>query len=248
MSSHSVSFTTQEHFSWLASSWAELYEQRGSFRSRLFEIDRVLRGVLRDGDIVVDFGSGAGVFSALVSQCAASVISVDGNAEMLKVSANSEDLLARVVEQAGARYRPERVSRVVGTRECLATSPQADLVLAIAVLEYVPDVTTHLESFASILRPGGYLVLTYPNSESVLRRVEGPVDRVAAAVGHIARVRRLRSREYSGLRPAREADMGPLLTRAGLDIQLRREVPLGAGALRKRIAPNYVWVARRPEG
>jgi SAM-dependent methyltransferase len=235
----------QDHFSGLAEDWADRYVTRDSFATRLRTLSAALREQVHADDAVLDFGSGAGVFSAVLSGYAGRVVSMDVNEAMLHASAGNEDQLAEIAAGVGVAYRPHLVSRVVAHSAALRAAPQFDVVVAIAVLEYVPDLQDVLTALAATLRPGGTLLATYPDQRSIIRRVERPVDLVSSAVGRRLGSRRLGGREYSELRPEPVTDLAPVLRRAGLTVAGTRRVPLGSRGVRRRLAPNCLWIAHR---
>ncbi len=237
----------QDHFSLLAQDWATRYRTTESFATRLQVVGAAIRDTVAEGDDVLDFGCGAGVFAAVASSRAGRVVAVDINGDMLRASTADPTLLARIVAPLGVAYRPHVVERVNAGIDALAANARFDVAIAIAVLEYVPDLPAHVRALAASLRPGGRLLVTYPDARSLVRRVEGPVDRLASRAGRALGNDRLVGREYSGLRPRPEADFGALLGRVGLVDVHPVPVPLGSSALRRRLAPNQLWAARAPE-
>jgi SAM-dependent methyltransferase len=235
----------QDHFSGLAADWADRYVTRDSFATRLRTVSAVLREHVGRDDVVLDFGCGAGVFSAVLSGHARQVVSMDVNEAMLHAGASNEDQLAEIAAGVGAAYRPHLVSRVAARSTALRRTAGFDVVVAIAVLEYVPDLEDVLTELAASMRTGGTLLATYPDQRSIVRRVERPVDVVSTTVGRRLGNRRLGGREYSELRPEPVADLAPVLRRAGLSVVEARKVPLGSRGVRRRLAPNRLWIARR---
>lgn len=234
----------QDHFSRLADDWATRYRTTESFAARLRVVGAALASTIAPGDHVLDFGAGAGVFSAVASSVADRVVAVDINGDMLRASTADPARLAGIVAPLGVVYRPHVVSRVNAGVAALAGDARFHVAFAISVLEYVPDLPGHVRALAASLRPGGRLLVTYPNRRSVVRRVEGPVDRVASRVGRVLGNDRLAGREYSGLRPEPERDFGALLTAAGLVDVRSAPVPLGHRVPRRLVAPNLLWSAR----
>ena len=235
----------QDHFSGLADDWADRYVTRDSFATRLRTVSGVLREHVGADDRVLDFGSGAGVFSAVLSGYAGRVVSMDVNEAMLHASAHNQDQLAEIAAGVGAAYRPHHVSRVVARSAALREASSFDVVVAIAVLEYVPDLADVLAGLAGSMRVGGTLLATYPDQRSVVRRVERPVDLVSTTIGRRVGSRRLGGREYSELRPETVGDLAPALRQAGLEVVATHKVPLGSRGVRRRLAPNRLWIARR---
>lgn len=239
---------TQQHFSRMAGAWINRYEHRPSFRERLDVVAGVLDPLLRPGDLVLDFGSGAGVFSMLASHRAGLVVSVDQNEPMLHSSIEGDVPLRALIGARGVVPDPSRISRVVGDIACLRGSGTADVVLAIAVLEYVQDPANHLRALAALLRPGGHLLLTLPRPASLFRRLERPLDRAAARFGRLTRRRRMADREYSALRPAQVVDLLSSWSSAGLRQVGVWPVRLGPRGLRRHVTPNELFVLERMEG
>lgn len=234
----------QDHFSRLADDWATRYRTTESFATRLRVVGAALTSTIQAGDHVLDFGAGAGVFSAVASSVADRVVAVDINGDMLRASTADPGKLAGIVAPLGVAYRPDVVRRVNAGIDALAGDARFDVAFAISVLEYVPDLSGHVHALAATLRPGGRLLVTYPNRRSVVRRVEGPVDRVASHVGRVLGNDRLAGREYSGLRPEPERDFGALLVAAGLVDVRSTPVPLGRRVPGRLVAPNLLWSAR----
>jgi 2-polyprenyl-6-hydroxyphenyl methylase/3-demethylubiquinone-9 3-methyltransferase len=71
--------------------------------------------------------------------------------------------------------------------ETIAQLPTADAsvdgVLCSSVLEYVPDAEQCLGEFARVLKPGGLLLLSVPNAESVVRRGQVAAHHVGRRLG-----------------------------------------------------------------
>lgn len=237
----------QDHFSKLADDWATRYRTTESFATRLRVVGGAIRSAVGEGDEVLDFGCGAGVFAAVASSAAARVVAVDINGDMLRASTADPNSLAGIVAPLGVTYRPHVVERINAGIDALPGNACFDVVVAISVLEYVPDLSRHVRTLAASLRPGGRLLVTYPDRRSAVRRVEGPVDRLASRAGRVLGSDRLAGREYSDLRPRPVVDFGALLRSAGLaDVQPVR-VPLGRRGLRRRLAPNQLWTAMAPQ-
>lgn len=240
-----------EHFDEVAPSWIRRYADRPSFRHRLAVVSEVVREVAAgyDQPAVLDFGGGPGVFSLVASGTAESVLCLDVSATMVRAGfAHQADAVA-LVRAAGHEPVPGRVRRVVGPLEALREPANGvfDVILAVAVLEYLPDPEGLLTALAARLRPGGRLVMTVPNERSWYRRIENMAGALGAGVGSALGLERLRSRAYASARPHGNrvswrggADAGNLL--------LERLSPLalaGAGALARVNATHIVVLGKR---
>lgn len=194
-----------EHFDEVAASWIGRYTARPSFRHRLVAVGAVVREVVSiyDRPAVLDFGGGPGVFSLVASEAARSVLCLDVSAPMVLAGANEERAAASLVRVAGFDPSPDRIQRIVGTLNVLRNPGGGafDLILAIAVLEYLSEPAPVLEALARRLRPGGRVILTVPNERSWFRRAEALAGSLGAGAGAALRSERLRSRAYASTRP-----------------------------------------------
>jgi SAM-dependent methyltransferase len=232
--------------------WIERYSRRASFKARLGIVSDAIDAVLRcrPRAFVLDFGGGPGVFSALASSLAGHVICLDPSMGMIRAGTAKDQLLSDLVTSTGRTYRRDKISRVVGDIDSIGTSAVGafDLVLAVAVLEYLPDVDRHIRKLLSLTAPGGTFLFTVPNPSSIVRRIERPFDTFASAAGRILGSRRLTDRTYSSLRvngsavlwqDALSTCVSASITTIGL--------PLAATGMRSHVHPSTMVLARLPD-
>ena len=116
---------------------------------------RILHGLVVDGDTAVDLGCGPGFFTLPLARMAGeagTVIAVDLQQEML-------DRLRLRAERAGLAQRV-RLHRC--TEDSLGLSAAADFALAFYMVHEVPRPDAFLEQVQGILRPGGRFLLVEP--------------------------------------------------------------------------------------
>ncbi len=114
------------------------------------------RNVLQSRGVktVADMGCGAGYGSRILADAADTVIAVDENREAI------ESLLSL----ADDRIKPTRLSFGSDSLvEGLETEP-LDAIVCFETLEHLIDPLSMLGEFAELLRPGGTLILSVPNS------------------------------------------------------------------------------------
>jgi len=187
------------------------------------------------------------VLGQALSQFARIVVCVDTSWAMLHAGEARRLEIDALLEQSRAGQRGA-VVRVTGSARALAGAAHApfDLILAVGVLEYQRDVERFLSELNSILRPGGFLVLTVPNHRSVVRLIERPLDALAARTGKALRITRLEHRSYSSSRPfGSKVPWRDALSRCGLRCQEVHPIPLGGKGMRAAVKPNYLVVAQR---
>jgi 2-polyprenyl-3-methyl-5-hydroxy-6-metoxy-1,4-benzoquinol methylase len=146
----------------LAEDWERRYRKH-SFQARQSVLLKCLRGRQVAGNVWLDAGCGTGTLSRWLAARGCRVLGVDAASEMV----------------AAARSVPpqdysDRLSFVrVQTIACLALVDRSlDGILCSSVLEYVPDPSACLTEFARVLKPGGLLLVSVPNRNSVVRRMQ----------------------------------------------------------------------------
>jgi 2-polyprenyl-6-hydroxyphenyl methylase/3-demethylubiquinone-9 3-methyltransferase len=183
------------------------------------------------GARVLDVGCGAGLLSEAMAREGADVTALDLAPELVEVA--KLHLL-----ESGLRvdYRLQSVEDIA------AESPGAfDAVTCMEMLEHVPDPASVLRACATLLKPGGRLVV------STLNRT--PLAFAAAIVGaeYIAKLLPRGTHDYGSF--IRPAELGAWLRDAGLELEdvsglaydpVRRSARVGGGT-----AVNYLACARK---
>lgn len=142
-----------------AGSWADKYDTSLSPRLSVFR-EAAMRFVPSAGR-VIDFGCGAGVIALALAQAGYQVKGLDISADMI------------VAAKARAEQSKLSVDFSVGDTQTFASlGSEFDAVVSSSVLEYLPDPVHALVEMARRLRPGGHVILSVPNSESIIRIFE----------------------------------------------------------------------------
>lgn len=148
-------------------------------------------------------------------------------------------------------------------------SPVHDVALCSEVLEHVPDSISALKNIYASLKPGGYLVLTTPNSYSTMELAArmlafGPVVKLARAIygesvddlGHINRMTQtqLRSQiDEAGFQVVRRADVAlylPVVAEFGGKFGQRVCQKIAgslAGSFLSPLLWTQCWLLRKPQ-
>jgi 2-polyprenyl-6-hydroxyphenyl methylase/3-demethylubiquinone-9 3-methyltransferase len=154
----------------LAEGWTRRYASGGFKRRADFFTSQVLPKTRIAGEWI-DVGCGSGFFSRILASTGANVVGVDGSAAMIAV--------ARAFAGAGPTPRYE-----VTTVEALSRAAGVfDGALLLSVMEYLDDPAASLGAVASLLRPGGTLLLSAPNRHSGVRLVQRSLRALASKFG-----------------------------------------------------------------
>jgi 2-polyprenyl-6-hydroxyphenyl methylase/3-demethylubiquinone-9 3-methyltransferase len=147
----------------LARRWEQRY-RKPSFQMRETVLLRSLQGWNLAGSLWLDAGCGTGALSRWLAARGCGVLGVDASQEM--VSAANQ--LAQLQNYA------ERLDfvQITSVAHLALDDGAVDGVLCSSVLEYVPDPSACLAEFARVLKPGGLLVVSVPNRNSLVRRMQ----------------------------------------------------------------------------
>ncbi len=249
-----ASRNTTDLFEGAAGNWAARYRTRRSLVARLQYVAPEIRKELElqrsngaEAVRVLDFGSGPGVFAAVASDLAERVTCIDRSSYMLAGGENDVAVLSELAERAGGTYRPDRIERVVGDETQLdSVAPGSyQLVLAIAVLEYVPSPLTVLGDFLRCLSHDGVLLFTTPNRASVLRRIEPPINAISTRIGGKGGIERLSQRACTGSsKTMRNVDVVQALADLDARVEDVVSIPLAVGGPLHLIKPNTLFRVR----
>ncbi len=127
---------------------------------------RVLKGLVQEGDTVVDLGCGGGVFTAELAKRVGpegAVYAIDVQQEML-------ELTRRYVEKRGLGDRV-RLHRC-GTHSLDLEDVETDLLIAVHMVHEAPDPEKLLEQATLLLKPQGRMLILEPKmhvSEELFR-------------------------------------------------------------------------------
>ena len=157
----------------LAGDWEGRYRKR-SFRARLEVLEECLRGRDLAGAKWLDAGCGTGTLSRFLAEKGCSVTGLDAAPRMIEVAR----------QQARHGSSGELRFEVSPTIEQLPDAEASlDGILCSSVLEYVQNPEQCLAEFARVLRPGGTLLVSVPNAESVIRRGQVGLHHMGRSLG-----------------------------------------------------------------
>ncbi len=149
------------YFDARAAEYSQERERQHSFRSQRDIVLGMLEGV---SGRIADVGCGPAVMAPDLLERGFEVWGIDA----------SEMMIARGRARLAGHPRRERLHLAVGEIERLNLPDGfCDAVLAMGVLEYLPDYAGALAEMHRVLRPGGVLVLTVPNRRSEYHLAHG---------------------------------------------------------------------------
>jgi 2-polyprenyl-6-hydroxyphenyl methylase/3-demethylubiquinone-9 3-methyltransferase len=222
-------------FDALASRW---WDPQGEFRA-LHDMNPLRVGYIDEratlaGKRCLDVGCGGGLLSEAVARHADTVLGIDLATAPLEV--------ARL--HAAGEGLDNLEYRQVAAAELAAEMPgHFDIVTCLEVLEHVPDPAALVASLASLVRPGGHVLL------STLNRT--PKSFAMAIVGAEYLLGLLPRGTHEYQRFIRPAELAAFARAAGLELGDLRGIEMTPGGkfrLCDRIDVNYLAHFRRPAG
>lgn len=137
---------------------ANLYESNNPTRrwlhiARRDWVFRAIDEVAPSDPVFLEIGIGCGIYTQAMAK-RGHVVAVDINPKFVEAASQMPNVTAKVADITQA-----------------APSPIHDVALCSEVLEHVPDSRSSLKNLFAGLKPGGYLVLTTPNSYSTVELV-----------------------------------------------------------------------------
>jgi 2-polyprenyl-6-hydroxyphenyl methylase/3-demethylubiquinone-9 3-methyltransferase len=208
-------------FSALAQSW---WDPKGPSRPlhelNPLRLQYVARVVALRGKPVLDVGCGGGILSEAMARAGAQVLGIDLSQAVLDVAE-----LHALESQVSVDYR------AIAAEELAQERPAAfDLVTCMEMLEHVPDPAASIKALATLVKPGGDVIV------STLNR--NPLAFAVAIVGaeYIARVLPRGTHEYlKFIRPSELARWG---RHAGLELRDLTGITYNPLTRAFRLSPN----------
>jgi ubiquinone/menaquinone biosynthesis C-methylase UbiE len=164
------------HFRAASATWGQRY---AAAPTRMSDLDLVLRraltlqmlqrllNVAREPLHLLDVGCGTGELLATLPVGRVRLHGIDLAAEMAA---------------AARRRAPDAQIEVGDAAQLEWATASMDVVTCLGVLEYLPDAREALAALRRVLRPGGWLIASFPNRSSVARRLTRLGDRCRAAL------------------------------------------------------------------
>ncbi len=241
MSSESAPKDAVAYHRELAPGWEQRYK-KPAFKARLRAIEECLAGHGLLGKDWLDAGCGSGTLARHLVESGARVLGVDAAEEMIAMArelasqdVTSEGISGGISADIGEDKpsRPLRFEHITTISHLPLAERSLDGILCSSVLEYISDPASCLAEFARVLRPGGLLVVSVANRNSLVRRAQVGTHRL----GRLLQQSWCEFLDYSHNEYAAE-DFRALLKRHGFATE--RVIPFGS--------PIPHWLQRREFG
>jgi 2-polyprenyl-3-methyl-5-hydroxy-6-metoxy-1,4-benzoquinol methylase len=168
----------------LAVGWEQRYK-KPAFQARLRAFEECLAGHDLHGEDWLDAGCGSGTMARYLAEAGARVVGVDAAEEMITMARElaGHNSASREVANKDDRSRQLRFEQITTIAHLPLADRSLDGILCSSVLEYVPDPPACLAEFARVLSPGGLLVVSVPNRNSLVRRAQAGTHQMGRILG-----------------------------------------------------------------
>ena len=156
------------HFGASASYWEEVYEARGVLpliyqRRQATALSWIARLQLPPASCVLEIGCGAGFLSTALAHAGYSVTAIDPAPAMLTLTR----------QNAARRGLASRLRVMGGDAHALPFAPECfHVVVALGVIPWLHEESAAVKEMGRVLKPGGYLLLTADNRNSLTRLLD----------------------------------------------------------------------------
>lgn len=227
--------SVKEIFDSDAGEYLTAYEDPTQLRSFIFQERKRVVFELFGGTrgVVLDVGCGPAVYTDGLVKMGCAIYGVDISPEMIA--------LAKRRQFPGASFS-------VGNVESLSFPPKMfDGILCVGVLEYTDRSEAAVGEMARVLKPGGRIVVTVPNGDSWLNRLDRSLRQVLRGIHRLSRGRLFRSAityEYAPVYWPSQL-LENTLARHGFQVEQRRFHIFRLTFL-NRISPKLsLWIMRK---
>lgn len=155
--------TVVENLSKHAGSFAERYSHDPNFIQRYNVWTETIDNYSTDATCAYDMGCGAGIFSFYLASKGINTIGFDGAEGMI-------DLCNREKKEKQIANVEFKLT-MLPVRD-YASMSKVDLIISSSVIEYIDDISSTIKMFYDLLKPNGKLIVSFPNKDSVYRKIE----------------------------------------------------------------------------
>ncbi len=162
--------TFSDHISSRAGSFLSNYSSSDDFKQRYSIWTRFLDKYTLGANFAYDIGCGPGLFSFYLAEKGIRVEAWDGSQGMIELCEQEKSRKSEINTKFRKLYIPVSVT---------PDMELADLVISSSVIEYVPDSDGVAKMFNHLLKPGGVLLVSFPNKSSWYRTFEKIAFRIS---------------------------------------------------------------------
>ncbi len=174
--------TVTDFYSETASHFNHKYQTSATFIERYEVWTDLFKKYIKPSDYILDLGCGSGVFSKYLAERGSNVLGIDGSEKMIDLCRN-----ANTRSSPNLNYQLQTLP----FEDNFVEKNQFDVIISSSVIEYIEQDTLLLEQIYSLLKPQGIVMISFPNSNSIYRKIERIIFKMTGKPAYYKFVKRL---------------------------------------------------------
>jgi 2-polyprenyl-3-methyl-5-hydroxy-6-metoxy-1,4-benzoquinol methylase len=175
-----------DFYSATASHFNHKYQTSSTFIERYEVWTDLFKKYTKPSDHILDLGCGSGIFSQYLAQKGSTVLGIDGSEKMINLCEKSN-----TPPLPNLSYQLETLP----FEDVFLENYQFDTIISSSVIEYIEQDTLLLEQIYSLLKPQGITIISFPNNNSIYRKIEKLIFKMTGKPAYYKFVKRLYDEE-----------------------------------------------------
>ncbi len=171
-----------DFYSKTASHFNHRYKISSTFIERYKVWTDLFQKYIKPSDHILDLGCGSGIFSKYLAQKGATVLGIDGSKMMIELCEQANDPPLPNLHYQFQTFPFE---------DNFLTNHQFEVIISSSVMEYIEQDTLLLEQISTLLKPQGIAIISFPNSNSIYRKIERIIFKMTGKPAYYQFVKRL---------------------------------------------------------
>jgi 2-polyprenyl-3-methyl-5-hydroxy-6-metoxy-1,4-benzoquinol methylase len=175
-----------DFYSATASHFNHKYQTSSTFIERYEVWTDLFQKYIKPSDHILDLGCGSGIFSQYLAQNGSTVLGVDGSEKMIDLCEKSN-----TPPLSNLNYQ----FQTLPFTDIFLESHQFDVIISSSVIEYIEQDILLLEQIHYLLKPQGISIISFPNNNSIYRKIERFIFKMTGKPAYYKFVKRLYDEE-----------------------------------------------------
>jgi 2-polyprenyl-3-methyl-5-hydroxy-6-metoxy-1,4-benzoquinol methylase len=178
--------TVTDFYSETASHFNHKYQTSSTFIERYEVWTKLFQKYIKPSDHILDLGCGSGIFSRYLAQKGSAVLGIDGSEKMINLCEKSN-----TPPLPNLNYQLETLP----FEDDFLEKNQFDTIISSSVIEYIEQDIFLLEQIHYLLKPQGIVIISFPNKNSIYRKIERFIFKMTDRPAYYKFVKRLYDEE-----------------------------------------------------
>lgn len=186
-----MNLSVTDFYSQTAHHFNHKYQTSATFIERYEVWTDLFKKYINPSDRILDLGCGSGIFSKYLAEKGSTVLGIDGSKKMIELGEQ-----ANVPLLTNLSYQCQTFPFEYKFLE----NHSFDSIISSSVIEYIEQDTLLLEQIHHLLKSKGIAIISFPNNQSIYRKVERIIFKIAGKPTYYRFVKRLYNEELITLK------------------------------------------------